>query len=530
MKPRICLSIGVALMAITSSQASADRCIGPKDNDVAQTYGVPAINAADITWCDDFDSYCTANCGACDTGDPTSIWPGFPPTPDNLCASPTDVSETFFGKPYHWPNATVSNPLGLSSSAASSGPWQWLGWDNAEGWTTGPYTLLYKGNRETNQYHTFNLVPAIADRFPGMNLLNGSNENPLTLRFWMNAAEIPHPEWGYLEVPANLAMYVELRKEEDHAPTNYVMRNCYPEGQGPYPMVCQQRNVPAGCPTPSTTVHSSLAFGWLSLLDTNPCDVENGRKPTNYHSAVFDGTRWTQMLNSMFAGQVGGFNWDYGQAYFEMKIMTNVMEIKQFSYKDVGGQTWQLYTSTATIPRQYLGAFNRMSIGVAPGCELNANGTCAGDPDVWRYMKNAPPSQNWGWSDNYVDRVALLGGIGDAAERACCMPDRACTVATGAACVQAGGVPVENQTACIPGVCVDVVCPKPFADEDWDKDVDMDDFAALQRCLTPTSSIATGCKCFDKNADGAIDAVDVERFVYCTSGKEVAWAATSNCP
>lgn len=62
-------------------------------------------------------------------------------------------------------------------------------------------------------------------------------------------------------------------------------------------------------------------------------------------------------------------------------------------------------------------------------------------------------------------------------------------------------------------------CPEPFADWDRDNDVDMLDFAELQRCytLTPTA-IESGCECFDYNHDGKIDEDDFTVFMACGSG------------
>ncbi len=60
----------------------------------------------------------------------------------------------------------------------------------------------------------------------------------------------------------------------------------------------------------------------------------------------------------------------------------------------------------------------------------------------------------------------------------------------------------------------------------------MQDFAALQRCLTIGGGpVVAGCECFDSEpTDGAVDATDFERFVLCTSGDGVAWVPTSGCP
>lgn len=536
---RGCVMIAAAaILASVSSASAQQRCIGPKDNTVAPTYGVAAINPADITWCDDFDSYCNANCGDCAAGEPTSIWPGYPPTPDNLCAVATDHSEVFFRKPYHWPQPALSNPAGLSSAAAGNWPSRWEGWDGNPGWTTEPYTVLYQGGTNTAQYHTFSLAAAANHKFPGADSLNGTDEHPLTLRFWLNPAEGKDPVTGrYNESPPNLPLYVELRKDDDHAPTDYVEKNCSPEVQGPYPAVCQQRHLPTGCPPLSTAVHASLAFGWLAQLDRNPCDVETGRKPTTYHAGVFDGNRWTQLFNSMFPGQVNGFNWDSAQAYFEMKVKSSTAEIKLMAYKlrqRCGDDDcsylvyyYELVTSTATVPRQYLGPFNRISFGAAPGCKLDATGACVGEPDIWRY---ADGHYDWGWTKNHMDRLTLLGGVGESTLGACCQADRSCVIVNGLECTSAGGVFLGSQTACEPDTCVDVICPTPFADGDFDGDVDMADFAGLQRCLTSATPVARGCGCFDQNQDGAIDSVEIEKFVLCATGAEATWSPTPACP
>lgn len=66
------------------------------------------------------------------------------------------------------------------------------------------------------------------------------------------------------------------------------------------------------------------------------------------------------------------------------------------------------------------------------------------------------------------------------------------------------------------------VCPKPFADVDGDKDVDMDDFGEFQRCYTGISfGIADGCSCFDRNSNGGIDNDDFLKFTACRSGPAI---------
>ena len=84
--------------------------------------------------------------------------------------------------------------------------------------------------------------------------------------------------------------------------------------------------------------------------------------------------------------------------------------------------------------------------------------------------------------------------------------------------------------------CPTDICNNPFADIDGDTDVDMDDFAVLQRCITsgaPELDVAPECNCFDRpepgfpNGNGIIDANDVLQFAACGSGAAVP--ADKNC-
>jgi len=77
---------------------------------------------------------------------------------------------------------------------------------------------------------------------------------------------------------------------------------------------------------------------------------------------------------------------------------------------------------------------------------------------------------------------------------------------------------------CASSICCDSgPCNRPGMDVDGDTDVDMEDFAALQRCLGSGSqqSLELPCLCFDSNGDGVIDADDVLAFVKCGSGSGV---------
>lgn len=68
-------------------------------------------------------------------------------------------------------------------------------------------------------------------------------------------------------------------------------------------------------------------------------------------------------------------------------------------------------------------------------------------------------------------------------------------------------------------------CAVPWPDADEDDDVDMDDFAMLQRCFSPVNDPIdqTECRCFDRGGDGHVDENDVEAFVACATGAGVTF-------
>jgi len=198
----------VAVLACSTGIAWAERCIGPKDNSAAVARGVDPIAAEDIVWCDDFDSYCEANRLA------ESIWPGFPPTPDNLCGTSDTASTQWFQDPVHWPKDYTGTRLEVTT-----GPTRWEGWDGNPGWETEPYNVENSGGSSTAQYHTFDLGPAITHAFgEGYDTINGTDENPLVLRFWMYHLLIGGAP--------NSPLYVELKLNDEGAPVDYVEMDC----------------------------------------------------------------------------------------------------------------------------------------------------------------------------------------------------------------------------------------------------------------------------------------------------------------
>jgi hypothetical protein len=70
-------------------------------------------------------------------------------------------------------------------------------------------------------------------------------------------------------------------------------------------------------------------------------------------------------------------------------------------------------------------------------------------------------------------------------------------------------------------VHVGMGCPDPFADADFDGNVDQSDFAALQLCYSGNGSSLAGCACFDWDGSGMVDLLDFAVFQACFTGPGV---------
>ena len=123
----------------------------------------------------------------------------------------------------------------------------------------------------------------------------------------------------------------------------------------------------------------------------------------------------------------------------------------------------------------------------------------------------------------WVDEVAVLTPTScepPMATGACCLNDGTCAVTTLDDChLVRSGIYRGNDTPCETAIC----CNDPFADVDLDRDVDVSDFALLQRCLTgPNPGLADfdpiACGCLDHDNDLDVDTDDMLAFFRCTSG------------
>lgn len=480
--------ISTAVLLACSGHALAVRCLG---------YPVTRI-----VWCDDFDTYCTKNCNNCTMPlqEPYSVWPGYPPDPDNWCSTSDTVSEWYFRRSFHWPNLCQGPGLDAMAPVTTSGSAY-----NA------PYSVEYQGGSNSAQRHEHDMTSEITTRHPGYEAVNGTNAHPLVLMYWAWSSVIG----GYPNSP----MYVELMKvdnpsapaqPDERAPTDYIWANC---GSKSYPIVCQQRVQPTRweCPPLSTQVHASLCFGWLAQLDRNPCDLDTGTKPTMYNAATFDGLKWHDLVPTLFPGY-GEFKHDNGGAWFTMTIKTSSYVVKLESVTHG--------TSEATIPRQYTGPFNKVGIGTGLSCQLDPdNGQCVGSYSCWNYAQG---NSDWGWNKVNLDTPVLLDGVYQSLYGACCHVDGVCEEVPEPSCRG-----VHDRFAGINTTCQDSgykCCQYPFADADHDGDVDQVDFSYLQLCYTGwNGGVASGCECFNRDSDNDVDADDMADFDACWTGPNVKY-------
>jgi hypothetical protein len=103
---------------------------------------------------------------------------------------------------------------------------------------------------------------------------------------------------------------------------------------------------------------------------------------------------------------------------------------------------------------------------------------------------------------------------------ACCLGGSSCSDTTESACVGAWG---GAGTSCATSICASV-CGLPFADADYDGDVDQTDFAVFQRCFTGSGTFVLSeqvCRCFDRDDNNNVDADDMTAFESCATGPSI---------
>lgn len=470
----------------------AGRCIG--------------IEPSRIVMCDDFDSYC----------DGGGSWPGYPPTDPPPAACPDGSSADSSGFLANWMEMTTDCGFDMR-----------IGGDQKYSL---PFGMKYPAGIEDyidveEEQRVYDLLgqgaiqmAATRRGFSTASAVNGTADAPLTLFFvlWLGGDTNKFGQYKDL--------YVELALGDDRAPTDHVMsENCseIPCG-GPspgFPVICQVANPldprPSDCPPVSDSIHAAMAFGLLSKLDMNPCHPEmcgtGAHHPQSNHPAFFDGKRWW-VVKAGYGGANGDFSLSKAYHRFSMTITDTQVQLKMWA----PGATISPYT--ATFPRQYTGPFDRVRIGVGQGCKLNGTtGQCV-DPVTYDCINGSHGGNPW------VDDVVLYDGVLVRQQGGCCLPLAGCSIQTAEDCTAAGGTYRGDGTTCDdPSAC----CPTPFADADWDGDVDQVDFSFFQACYTGAGSFSLEglCRCFDREAagagDGDIDSDDYGAFEQCASGPGV---------
>jgi len=415
------------------------------------------ITESQIVFCENFDTYCTGG----------STWTGYPPVyPPGMtyCADGTSTPDDAaylanWLKPFDC--GVVTPPPYVEGYAPPYPPAldrthiaEEVGGQQSGGLRdyNPPFSLRYEGclyNYEdpnlcgslpynlSSSRHEMSLTDAIDDQWPGSTMINGTDQVPIRMKFHldhMTRDDAPHRGGD----SANANFYVELCKDDDRAPTDFIWKDCHgTTTEGVFPVICQQylrdQTVPPGelanCPPMSTEVHASIAVGMLAIMDNYPCDTENGSRPTNYHLSVFDGLKWWDLREGMFPGSGDFALNDGGDSYVEMEVRGTYLYI-HFVWEHCcvdGGpydpcydseNAWCIYyggkqiiENEAVMPRVYVGPFNKIAFGMGEGCELNQNEhTCYGSDGCFQYGSF---NDGWGWGHTWLDALVVYDGVGD---------------------------------------------------------------------------------------------------------------------
>lgn len=367
--------------------------------------------------------------------------------------------------------------------------------------------------------YKWDLVPVIQAHDAAKSAVAGTDANVLSV-YWVHDVSGLGAGSGIWDGAHEANFYIELTDGVDRAPLNITNVSC---GDG---------NVtrPVAALTDGTS-HKAIAFGMVAVLDQNPCDTDSRVPgspgvPVADVPALYDGHDWipidldhvpagvpttppttTALARAILSGNIGiptnsalptlaagdslspsGDNPWATKRFLTIRfdLFTDYVRIVWYSK-----QANRLYV--ASVPRQYKGGFKALYMG---------NKACA--------------QQSYTF---YSDSLNLNGGL------------LATTVDPyGACCAPAGCSDVLSPAACPVGVfspwkaCSEILCcPNPRADADRDGDVDIDDFAAFQRCYTGIGGgPATGqCRCFDFVSGSGINQDDFNAFVPCKTGSGV---------
>lgn len=428
-----------------------------------------STNFPDAVVCDDFDRYCED-----------------PPPPPEACSSESYIDGGLFHATWV-PTGPCSSPIGLDSALAISLPW-------------GAKTNTQENSTLAVAKRGFaDLVRAKYGQ--AYSTMAGTDLNPLVLEVAMRANR-PRYDNSYLSLGSNFAV----------APTDYAYSPfCGCTSPDPrYPVICAQDSPAANCPPSSTWPHvACVAVGFVAYLDSDPCHCSSGgdHSPYNDHLSFYDGHQWYKLRQGLFPTGSGDFQLRTGEHRIRVTIRSTMLKV-ELTTPNTGEYSW------CELPRDYLGTFSSFMAGYAVPCQLKTgNWECRGDPYDPVCGDGAPNG-----SVPYYDNIALHGGIPYDAPGACCFPDTSCTPNLSSGdCQTLGGQPAGPGTTCATVAC----CPPLKPDHDLDTDVDIEDFAWFQTCLSsgpfvPPPTLV--CECADLDHDSDVDVADFDIFYNCMLG------------
>lgn len=410
-----------------------------------------------------------------------------------------------------WPRDLVEFPI----PAFNTNSWQVA--NLCETGTRGfssPVSLMQK--KGESHRNVRRLTNEIAAAFPGYNGVNGTLTNPLQLEVYIDAdsARFDASQQNIvveLTGPGSDGLF-------DMAPNNDVIVGT------DLVTPCSADSCVQTPPNP----HSSIAVGIFANLDPEACDNCTNPRRTQY-VALFDGEQWWQLHPNHPVDDGVGIEVSKRRNKIRVTIYADTITVwsdsNEFGIRE-----------KANIPRKYKGPFDRIALGLM-----------------------VPIPEASGQEPGTIDDLYLSGGVGENAvyKGACCIPGGGCQVldesqcagnwsealdcsqveCSGACCVgglqgcietDAGTCAAQSGqfngygTVCASTDC----CGDPFADTDYDQDVDQDDFGVFQVCFTGSTaaSLSSACKCLDREpagGDGVIGEADLSDFADCITGPEI---------
>ncbi len=152
---------------------------------------------------------------------------------------------------------------------------------------------------------------------------------------------------------------------------------------------------------------------------------------------------------------------------------------------------------------------------------------------VTSFSDNGQTAAGWGvWAADGSKR-GFIAKSGNAVG-ACCLRSGlgtgTCLSTTPDGCAVKGGQYLGDDAACGAGNANCNFCGKPWADTNFDNDVDMDDFGLFQTCFG-VLPVTVQCGCLDKGSSspGAIAQDDFQKFLNCATGPNVPYVADPTC-